>query len=444
MSPQVLTPRFKRRTFAIPVKTRMGPARILDDEADSTECVGVRDSSAGDGKVSASRRDANDTAPIVSVLMTAYNRADLIAESIESVLAQTFKDFELIVVDDCSSDRTVDVVNRYLVDSRVRLIRNERNLGDYPNRNHASTFARGEFLKYHDSDDVMYPNCLEIMVRGLRAFPSAAFALSGNRGWPGGQVPMLLTPRMSYQREFLGSGLFNQGPASAMFRSDAFHELGRFPVAGVHSDTQFWVAACARRSIVLVQANLFYYRVHGGQELQAYGPYTLAAAEGQMFRALDAAECPLEPGERQQAKRNLAWGFIERAIHDLRRGAPPPRPLPTSKKHAQSWGLASLRKAPASRNRGWLACPFGEGSGIGCTFVKVVHALGWYYPENLGGTEIYVAGLCRRMRSSRAGCVRRGSTGRSARAPTEYFPRRCFASSGTRYPLRRPAMRRRG
>jgi hypothetical protein len=62
--------------------------------------------------------------------------------------------------------------------------------------------------------------------------------------------------------------------------------------------------------------------VHGGQELQAYGPYTLAVADGLMFRALDAPECPLEAGEREQAKRNLAWGFIGRTIHDLREGRP--------------------------------------------------------------------------------------------------------------------------
>ena len=93
--------------------------------------------------------------------MTAYNRADYIAASIESVLAQTFTDFELIVVDDHSSDATTAVVQRYLGDPRVRLVVNERNLGDYPNRNHAATFARGEFMKYHDSDDLLYRHCLD-------------------------------------------------------------------------------------------------------------------------------------------------------------------------------------------------------------------------------------------------------------------------------------------
>src|SRR5690349_21051330 len=98
--------------------------------------------------------------PKISVLMTAYNRASYIGAAIESVLAQTERDFELVVVDDRSTDDTVAVASAYLSDPRVRIARNERNLGDYPNRNHAATLARGRFIKYHDSDDVMYPHCL--------------------------------------------------------------------------------------------------------------------------------------------------------------------------------------------------------------------------------------------------------------------------------------------
>jgi glycosyltransferase involved in cell wall biosynthesis len=262
--------------------------------------------------------------PLVSVLMTAYNREDYIAEAIESVLAQTFTDFELIVVDDRSTDRTREAVQHYLRDPRVRLICNERNLGDYPNRNHASTFARGEFMKYHDSDDLMYPHCLEIMVSALRAHPSAAFALSGDAGWPGGPSPMLLTPRMCYQREFLGSGaVFRPGPAGALFRTAAFVELGRFPLGGTHSDTLFWITACASRSVVLAQGDLLYYRVHAGQELQQSGrSHELARVEGLMFRALDAPGCPLDAAEREQAKRNLAGGFISRMISDVRNAQP--------------------------------------------------------------------------------------------------------------------------
>ena len=118
------------------------------------------------------------TTPLVSVLMTSFNRERYIADAIESVLAQTFTDFELVVVDDASSDRSVEIARAYeRRDPRVRVVVNARNLGDYPNRNHAATLARGRLLKYHDSDDVMYAHCLDVMVSMLLSEPDAAFGL---------------------------------------------------------------------------------------------------------------------------------------------------------------------------------------------------------------------------------------------------------------------------
>src|SRR5262249_7863399 len=156
--------------------------------------------------------------------------------------AQTFSDFELIVSDDGSHDGTVRIAGEYARrDPRVRVSMNATNLGDYPNRRHAASLARGAYLKYHDSDDVMYPHCRAPMVRALEKEPSAAFALSGSQHWPGGPCPMLLTPRLAYEREFLGAGLFHLGPAGAMFRTEAFRELGGFPTAGVVSDYLFWL-----------------------------------------------------------------------------------------------------------------------------------------------------------------------------------------------------------
>ena len=251
--------------------------------------------------------------------MTAYNRAGYIAASIESVLGQTFADFELIVVDDRSTDGTVDVVRGYLGDPRVRLVENERNLGDYPNRNHAATYARGEFLKYHDSDDLMYPHCLDIMVKGLRAAPSAALALTSSREWPGGPAPMLLTPPLSFAREYLGFGLFQVGPSCALFRRQAFFDLGRFPEAGVHSDRLFWLKACAMVNVLLVSGDLFWYRVHAGQELQTdRAERDRARIDSHFWRVLDDPACPLGPSERQIAKRNVAALAAKHIIGDLR------------------------------------------------------------------------------------------------------------------------------
>ncbi len=96
--------------------------------------------------------------PLVSVLMTAYNREQYVGEEIESVLSSTYRDFELIVADDCSTDSTVDIVRQYArSDDRITLIVSETNLGDYPNRNRVASHAKGEYLKYVDSDHVIYP-----------------------------------------------------------------------------------------------------------------------------------------------------------------------------------------------------------------------------------------------------------------------------------------------
>ena len=262
------------------------------------------------------------TTPKVSVLLTAYNREDYIAESIESVLAQSLTDFELIVCDDRSTDGTAGIVGDYARrDPRIRFSINERNIGDYGNRRHTASLARGRFLKYHDSDDVMYPHCLAAMADPLEAEPRAAFALSGSRYWPGGPCPMLLTPRLAYEREFLGSGLFQQGPASALFRAEAFHALGGFPEITYAGDYLFWLRACTTVNVLLVSGDLFYYRVHAGQEFAkaaSIEAYARSAAEA--WRMLNSPDCPLTGDALEQGKRNFVFSQTRAIYRQLKAG----------------------------------------------------------------------------------------------------------------------------
>src|ERR1035441_10654803 len=95
--------------------------------------------------------------PLVSVLITAYQREQYIAAAIESVLAQTFDDFELIIVDDGSVDRTLEIARQHTTSPRVQVHVNPANLGDYANRNRAAALARGRFLKFLDAADFMSP-----------------------------------------------------------------------------------------------------------------------------------------------------------------------------------------------------------------------------------------------------------------------------------------------
>lgn len=260
--------------------------------------------------------------PLVSVLMTCYNREKFLAAAIESVLWQTFTDFELIIVDDRSTDRSVEIANQYASrDARIRVVLNETNLGQFNNRNYAMTLARGKYIKYHDSDDLMYPHCLAVMVAPMEAEPRAGFGLSTGWCWQGGPCPMLLTPKMCYQREFLGFGMFNAGPAGALFRTEVLRELGCFEDLGVGSDNIFWLKACARYNVMLLPADLFWYRLHSGQEFQSQKSLReYALVPGEVWRALLSPECPLTGEELEQAKRNRVFLLAKAAYIDLKAG----------------------------------------------------------------------------------------------------------------------------
>ena len=91
---------------------------------------------------------------MVSIIMPSYNTGRYIAESIRSILAQTYADWELLIVDDCSSDDTDEVVAQFLGDERIRYFKNERNSGAAVSRNRALREAKGRWIAFLDSDDL--------------------------------------------------------------------------------------------------------------------------------------------------------------------------------------------------------------------------------------------------------------------------------------------------
>ena len=108
--------------------------------------------------------------PRISVILPIYNRGDYIAEAIESVIVQTFTDFEIIVIDDGSTDGTAGVIKSFS-DSRIRYIY-QSNCGRSNARNQAFSVANGQYIAFLDSDDLYLPNKLELQVRYLDTHPS--------------------------------------------------------------------------------------------------------------------------------------------------------------------------------------------------------------------------------------------------------------------------------
>lgn len=113
---------------------------------------------------------------MVSVCMPTYRGAAYVAAAVDSVLAQTFENFELIVIDDCSSDETAAVVGRYR-DARLRFARNERTVGAQDNWNRCLRMARGRYFKLLPQDDLLAPECLARQVAVLEADAREELAL---------------------------------------------------------------------------------------------------------------------------------------------------------------------------------------------------------------------------------------------------------------------------
>ncbi len=124
---------------------------------------------------------SSDAVPRVSVLMPTHNQASFLPRALARLFAQTFTDWELVIVDDGSWDETVDVLAPYGDDPRIRMVRNEENQGLGHALNVALGLAGGELIAYLPSDDHFYPTHLASLVAQLDARPDAVLAYSGVR-----------------------------------------------------------------------------------------------------------------------------------------------------------------------------------------------------------------------------------------------------------------------
>jgi glycosyltransferase involved in cell wall biosynthesis len=211
--------------------------------------------------------------PLVSVLMTAYNREKYIAEAIESVLAQTYENWELLIVDDRSMDKTVDIIKGYQgKDKRISLYINEENLGQFANRNKAASLAKGEFLKYLDSDDVLYATSLGKMVNAMLLYPSAGWGTErvadtlNNSVLKKVQLPFLINPETAYRAHFEEGGFLYTGPSAIIMKKSAFDYIGGFRTdLGINADIDLDLKLGGFFNTVIIDEHLVYWRKHDSQ-----------------------------------------------------------------------------------------------------------------------------------------------------------------------------------
>lgn len=253
--------------------------------------------------------------------MVTYNSAEYVAAAVESVLCQNYENLELVICDDGSTDSTWDIVRSYK-DSRIRAYRNEKNLGEYANRNRALELARGKYIVYIDGDDILYPHGLEFMVRMLEAFPEAGMAVSRQRS-ERFVYPVELSPREVYLCQFLGVEKVNgAGLVRFLFRTEVLRQVGGFDTRFRSGDPYIQQRISLSYPSIFINDGLAWWRRRTGQASEAVNRDHVDYLEGVLFNRefLNSPECPLTREEVRLAFSNLYGGFIRLAIYCALRG----------------------------------------------------------------------------------------------------------------------------
>ena len=265
--------------------------------------------------------------PTVSILTTCFNREAYLADCIQSVLNSHYQDFELIIVDDQSSDDSLIIAKRFAEqDARIKVHLNEKNLGDYPNRNQAASLASGRYIKYLDADDMLGKWALDIMVDAIQQFPEAGFALF-DHGPNRPLFPQLLSSEQTYEAFYSGRhDFFHRSPLTAIIRRDAFESLGGFSGTRYVGDFEMWHRLAEHFPMVMMSAWPVFWRRHDAQESEnnRSNPAIPLSYMQLSESMLKRDECPLNPTKKdhyiQQAKRKTArsiiYGFRRYGIAD--------------------------------------------------------------------------------------------------------------------------------
>ena len=205
------------------------------------------------------------TKPTVSVLLPAYNGEKFIAEAVQSMLEQTYRDFELIVIDDGSTDRTAATLDQFH-DSRILRLCNPENLGLVRSLNRAASAAQGKYLARMDADDISDRTRLEKQVKFLELNPEVgvlgtAVRQTDSRGRVLSKLVYPETHELIFWRFFFG--LAPQHP-TVMVRADLFNAVHGYNEEFLcGQDTELWSRLLERTKFANLSETLHYRRLHG-------------------------------------------------------------------------------------------------------------------------------------------------------------------------------------
>lgn len=247
---------------------------------------------------------------LVSIIMPSYNTAKFISETVESVSAQTYPNWELIIVDDCSTDDTDAVVRPYLVDDRIRYIKNEKNSGAAFSRNRALREAKGKWIAFLDSDDVWLPEKLEKQIEFMEKndyhFSYTNYIEIDEESKTNGK-------RVTGPKKITKHGMYNycwMGCLTVMYDAET---VGLIQIADIkkNNDYAMWLKACKKADCYLLDEVLAKYRKRSGS-ISNHGYTKLIKWHYKLYRE---AEKKSSLVSAFLTLRNLFWGVWKKIRH---------------------------------------------------------------------------------------------------------------------------------
>ncbi|MFH1088490.1 MAG: glycosyltransferase [Patescibacteria group bacterium] len=202
--------------------------------------------------------------PAISVLLSVFNGASYIEVAVESILHQTFRDFEFIIIDDGSTDETSKILDKFTDDRIVRLV-NEKNLGLIKSLNKALAVAQGKFIARMDADDISLPDRFQKQLVYMREHPEigvlgTAMIQVDERGRP---ISVLVPPikhELILWQTLFGCAIFH---ATTMMRRDDLVSVGGYNVNYLHSeDLELWSRLFQRTQFANLPEALYIRRLH--------------------------------------------------------------------------------------------------------------------------------------------------------------------------------------
>lgn len=196
----------------------------------------------------------------VSIVLPVYNGADYVAESIKSVLTQTYSEWELIIVNDCSTDETLTICERFAAeDARIKFISNEINQKLPNSLNIGFSEAKGDYFTWTSDDNIYKPNALETMVNCLESDPKAVMVYSdyttidseGNVG----ETVVLKDPEYNVTGNMCG--------ACFLYTAEIAEKVGKYDCAlFLAEDYDYWIRMLTLGKMIHIPEILYFYRYH--------------------------------------------------------------------------------------------------------------------------------------------------------------------------------------